>query len=329
LRRALQVCHFSAIIIYHSNPAKIPNSGPQQLISLSKLWNIATYFKAHDLSDIVAVKFATICRGCVYDLDGVYSVINEIYGDGYTTFITNFPDVLVDSNDPVDDKTAGRDNMMSKPDLDDDIEDLDRYYDQAEAFLTKESGVACGSSINLLALQLLTYLKSDRNSSKLLYPSIQQSASSDADDTRHSRQAHNNEPFNAPLRKHLLLLGSRHKRLLVADRESQKTFAQQGTFLMDQLSELLQLLYTLNALEEREEKAHKEKEREEQEREEKEREEKERETKTQEEKEMQNPSHDEEATREDKRSWVDSGVSGTLEGVSGAVEGIRKKLRIA
>ena len=108
-------------------------------------------------------------------------------------------------------------------------------------------------------------------------------------------------------------------RLLVVDKESQKIFAQQGTFLMDQLSELLQLLYTLNALEEREEKAQKEKEREEKEREEKE----------QEERELQNTNGDEEAKRKDKRSWVDSGMSGALEGVSGAVEGIRKKLRIA
>jgi len=154
--RTLQVCHFSAIIVYYSNSAKIHNSGPQQLISLSKLWNIATYFKVHDLSGIIAAKFATICKECSCDLDGVYSVVNEIYGDGFTTFTTNFPDVLVDSNDPVDDKTAGRDNIMSKPDLDDATEDLDRYYDQAEAFLTKESGVTCGSSITPLALQVLT-----------------------------------------------------------------------------------------------------------------------------------------------------------------------------
>jgi len=57
-------------------------------------------------------------------------------------------------------------------------------------------------------------------------------------------------------------------RLLVVDKDSQKTFAQQGTFLMDQLSELLQLLYALNALEEQEKKERKEKEREEKEQEE-------------------------------------------------------------
>jgi len=298
------------------NSAKIHITGPQQLISLSKLWNIATYFKVYDLSDIVAAKFAKICKECVCDLDGVYSVINEIYGNGYTTFTTNFPDVLVDSNDPVDDKTAGSDksSTITKLDVDDDAEDLDHYYDQAEAFLTKEAGVACGSSIILLTVPLLTYLKSDRNPCEPLYPIIPQSASSDVEDTRHSLPAHNNEPFNAPLRKHLLLLGSRHMRLLVVDKVSQKIFAQQGAFLIDQLSELLQLLYTLNALEEREEKERAEKEREEKEREENE---------------MQDTSHDEEAKRKDKRSWVDSGMSGALEGVSGAGECIRKKLRIA
>ena len=145
--RTLQVCHFSATIIYYSNSAKIHNSEPQQLISLSKLWNVATYFKIYDLSDIVAAKFATICKECSCELDGVYSVINEIYGDGYTLFTTNFPGVLVDVNDPVDDKTAGSDksSTINKLDVDDDAEDLDHYYDQAEAFLTKESGAACGS----------------------------------------------------------------------------------------------------------------------------------------------------------------------------------------
>ena len=93
-------------------------------------------------------------------------------------------------------------------------------------------------------MQALTYLGTNKIQPKLLYPSLHESASSDVDDSENP--APNKEPFNAPLRKHLLNLTAHHMSLLVQDKIAQKNFIHQGAFLMDQLSHLLQLIYILD-----------------------------------------------------------------------------------
>jgi hypothetical protein len=121
------------------------------LTNLSRLWNVAEHFEVYELSDIVAAKFATICEGGVCDIGSLVEVVNEVYGNGYSTFIKNFPDPQTDGKHTANDNKAVNDNssITSQTGSVDDNEDLEQYYDQAETYLANETGISCGRPVRI------------------------------------------------------------------------------------------------------------------------------------------------------------------------------------
>lgn len=109
---------------------------------------MAKYFDVHDLSEIVAAKFAVVCKECDCDLQALYDVVDEVYGEGYSSFVANFLAAHTDDDDQVGSKDANdhSSSTLGKLDYDDETEDVERFYDQAQAFLAEETGIASGMS---------------------------------------------------------------------------------------------------------------------------------------------------------------------------------------